>query len=729
MINAAYDLLFILPLVLAGYSGAYSFIVPQDETVGLIRYLLPVLITAVCLSYKHMKNKGRIIISAVLLTGMLGFFLNLPAGERLKGLGTYEAVFELALICFGLYLAGELFNRSLKLRCVVSGLMFLALPISMVCGYTAGKMCSSMVLLYLLLNLTDLYQYVSNKEGDTGREKHLCFVAPFILGAFLVIAIIPVSEKPYDWAIVRRIGGLVKEAVIDLADRLFVSDEGGEAFIGFSGRGTLNGKIKKNDSVSLILNTMNGNDQNLYIAGRYFNEFNGRSWENGFDTDKDESRMDAVETVCAAMEDTKDGRMTDVIMKISLDIYCRDKRLKNLFIPSKAYVIREDEEKPGRAFKTAYYKLNRRNDIFAALIDRENDIDSTSWDEACKELGIKDGNISYEAYLSYRNNMNERYGESTAISEKMKVYMDELFEGADSDYEKCCRIEESLREGRYSNEPGELPENINDAASYLDWFMFEKKEGYCSHYATAFVLLARSSGMKARYVQGFMTKLNSIGDSEVHADAAHAWAEVYFEGVGWIGFEPTPGYGSRKGWKTYAEIEAEKSEVERKYADPHQGEGEESEEPGIEGAEENKKIEIPWEKILIPVFSGAVLALILFIADGMYKRKKYRAMSEKEKCLFLCRQYLHYFRRIGCTRDEYETLGEFRTRASEISEDKYLAFLDIYERLLYADENADEGRRKELEAMKKPLCSYIKERKKELKRENTVEDNEQILDF
>ena len=729
MIRAAYDLLFILPLMLAGYSCAYPFIVPADEAAGLITYLLPILILAVCLSYKHMKNKGRIVLSAVLLTAVLAFFLNLPAGERLEGLAAYEALFELIFICFGLYIAGELFNINIRVRSIVSGLMFISLPISMISGYTAGKMCSCMVLLYLLLDLTDLYQYVSKKEGDTGREKHLCFVSPFILAAFIMIAIIPVSEKPYDWAIVRKIGGIVKEAVLELADRVFVSDEGGEAFIGFSGRGKINGKIKSNDAVSLILNTMNGSDQNLYIAGRYFNEFDGKGWEGGYDPDENESRMDAVETVCAAMEDTKDGRITDVIMKISLDICLKDRRLKNLFLPSKAFVIREDEEKPGKAFRTAYYKLNRRSDIFEALMDRENDIDGTSWEEACKELGIKDGDISYEAYLSYKNKLTERYGNSTDISGKMSGYLDELLKGAESDYEKCCRIEEELRGGRYSNEPGDLPETVTDAASYLDWFMFEKKEGYCSHYATAFVLLARSRGMKARYVQGFITKLNSIGDSEVRADSAHAWPEVYFEGVGWIGFEPTPGYGNRKGWKTYAELEAEKSEAERKYADPHQGEGEEKEESGDEVIEEVQKTEIPWEKILIPISAGAILALLLFIADGLYKKRKYSSMSEKDKCLYLCRQYLHGFRRIGYVREENETIGEFRTRVSEVTGNKYLEFLDIYERLLYADEKADESGRKELEAMRKPLRSHIKEIKKEMKRENTKEDEEQTLDF
>ena len=93
---------------------------------------------------------------------------------------------------------------------------------------------------------------------------------------------------------------------------------------------------------------------------------------------------------------------------------------------------------------------------------------------ACKELGIKDESVSYEAYQAYKEKIHDRYMTKTNVSDKMKEYLDTLVEDAESDYEKCCRIEEVLREGKYNSEPGELPENISDAASYLDWFIFEK---------------------------------------------------------------------------------------------------------------------------------------------------------------------------------------------------------------------------------------------------------------
>ena len=58
-------------------------------------------------------------------------------------------------------------------------------------------------------------------------------------------------------------------------------------------------------------------------------------------------------------------------------------------------------------------------------------------------------------------------------------------------------------------------------------------EGVCQDHAHALIALARLSDMPARYVSGY---LHSTIDGEPH-DAAHAWAEIFVEGLGWIGFD------------------------------------------------------------------------------------------------------------------------------------------------------------------------------------------------
>jgi len=62
-------------------------------------------------------------------------------------------------------------------------------------------------------------------------------------------------------------------------------------------------------------------------------------------------------------------------------------------------------------------------------------------------------------------------------------------------------------------------------------------EGVCQDHAHALIACARALGMPARYVSGY---LYAREDGEPH-EAAHAWAEIWVDGIGWIGFDPTNG--------------------------------------------------------------------------------------------------------------------------------------------------------------------------------------------
>ena len=78
----------------------------------------------------------------------------------------------------------------------------------------------------------------------------------------------------------------------------------------------------------------------------------------------------------------------------------------------------------------------------------------------------------------------------------------------------------------------------------------ETKSGYCVHFASTMAVLAREVGIPARisigYTQGTPTedRVNGVQRVEVDSHDLHSWPELYFEGVGWVPFEPTPGRGS-----------------------------------------------------------------------------------------------------------------------------------------------------------------------------------------
>ncbi|WP_081754427.1 transglutaminase TgpA family protein [Lactiplantibacillus fabifermentans] len=83
---------------------------------------------------------------------------------------------------------------------------------------------------------------------------------------------------------------------------------------------------------------------------------------------------------------------------------------------------------------------------------------------------------------------------------------------------------------------------------YVDYFLFTTKRGYCDNFSTALVVMLRSVGIPARWAQGFSggTRGSQTSDGRYHYSIlnsdAHSWAEVYFAGIGWVPFDPTPGY-------------------------------------------------------------------------------------------------------------------------------------------------------------------------------------------
>ncbi len=104
-------------------------------------------------------------------------------------------------------------------------------------------------------------------------------------------------------------------------------------------------------------------------------------------------------------------------------------------------------------------------------------------------------------------------------------------------YDRAATLQEALRTGwTYS-----LAGDQDDAKPLAD-FLFGKKYGHCEYFATAMALMLRTQGIPARVVHGFAGGIyNPYGGYRMVRQAdAHSWVEVYFEGVGWRTFDPTP---------------------------------------------------------------------------------------------------------------------------------------------------------------------------------------------
>lgn len=83
-------------------------------------------------------------------------------------------------------------------------------------------------------------------------------------------------------------------------------------------------------------------------------------------------------------------------------------------------------------------------------------------------------------------------------------------------------------------------DTIPDGADVVMYFLETSKEGICQHFASAATLIYRALGIPARYVTGFYCTPTAPGQwSQVLGSNAHAWVEVYMDGIGWMPVEVT----------------------------------------------------------------------------------------------------------------------------------------------------------------------------------------------
>ncbi len=88
----------------------------------------------------------------------------------------------------------------------------------------------------------------------------------------------------------------------------------------------------------------------------------------------------------------------------------------------------------------------------------------------------------------------------------------------------------------YTLQPPLLPQQ-----DPMDAFLFDTRRGFCEHYASVFVIMMRAAGVPARVVAGYQGgEVNPVNRTViVHQFDAHAWAEVWIQGQGWVRVDPT----------------------------------------------------------------------------------------------------------------------------------------------------------------------------------------------
>ncbi len=267
---------------------------------------------------------------------------------------------------------------------------------------------------------------------------------------------------------------------------------------------------------------------------------------------------------------------------------------------------------------------------------------------------------------------------------------------------------------------------------FLKNFLEVTAKGYSVHYATAATMMYRYFGIPARYVEGYLItpemvkEAKSYDELSVTGKEAHAWVEIYQDGIGWVPMEVTPSY-------------LDKMERPDYEISPSSMFGEEGEEGGGENGEseqiqDDTLDDIPPDKkkgeeedaghilmfILIGALAMLVLWLLLFIIYILAKRhamhQELRAIKEADDRTAVCLlgrylgKWLCYAGLWNGSGSRYEVCGVLTEHYDESVAAEYQQMIEIVQMGAYSDrEISGEDRRKVMEFTGKMRANILKE--------------------
>jgi len=312
-----------------------------------------------------------------------------------------------------------------------------------------------------------------------------------------------------------------------------------------------------------------------YLRGRSADYYTGRTWKTRHSKPV-ESMKEAFSHVPFLEEE----------VELSVTYLAPEKDLMGLF-PTNNIRFNNGEEPP--ASENEEYQV----DIQGNITSKEEDLLSytvsgemaTTWEKSKVEAFSEDlekASEELEPFLQVPEDLPERV---VKLSQ-------EIAQGADTDEETMEQILDYLREFPYNARTQAPPEGED----FVDHFLFELREGYCAHYASAATLLMRLQEIPSRYVLGYrvspfaeeqeryemeegldepeieLQEDMTFEERKVLRNDAHAWVEVFLEGHGWTTLEPTRPYQVR--FEPYEEEGDEIQEVEEeREVDPVPGVG------------------------------------------------------------------------------------------------------------------------------------------------------------
>ncbi len=305
--------------------------------------------------------------------------------------------------------------------------------------------------------------------------------------------------------------------------------------------GRMGGPISLNQDLVMTVKT----DYPLAIRGSVMDRYTGYSWE---DSRKDgthpfrEDITDSDDFQAAFGTDRFNGTGRQILNQITgnvtTEITMLQDNVSTLFVPGRPQSVLIDQDayydmqsemfvknplNQGESYTVVSRFFNRDLENFASDILRLERINQNQSD--------LDYDRIVERYTQLPDSVPQEVGDMARM----------VTAGADTDYQRAALLEQWINQNTaYSLDVPMPPEDQDFVAHFL-----ETREGYCTYTASAMAVMARTLGIPSRYVVGFSVGSAEMGEPgyfTVRNAQAHAWAEIYLKGIGWIPFDPTVRY-------------------------------------------------------------------------------------------------------------------------------------------------------------------------------------------
>ena len=283
----------------------------------------------------------------------------------------------------------------------------------------------------------------------------------------------------------------------------------------------------------------------VYLKGVSMNRYTGRMWENTVRGKQylwvSPLHRDARDQAFDALLPSEGLRQSAVLAESQVTVTMVAPNVSSLFVPQRVRSLTVGGD------LVPYY-----NDSGEVFVSRDLEAGDTYTVSAMLCMG---GDAGLETIVDAASATGDR-----AYSEILQVYtalpeqfMNPLYEtiqtqmyektleavgNAATPYQTALSIQNWLR-ANYRYELDVAPQNVDMDFAY-SFLLGPEREGYCMHFASAMTVMCRMMGLPARYVEGYLAEPDSTGTAYVTGLNAHAWTEVYFQGFGWLTFDPTP---------------------------------------------------------------------------------------------------------------------------------------------------------------------------------------------